>query len=94
MRYRNCTGIADSLIKGSFELSCTLLSSGKTECSYARITDKMKCKNNHLGEQKQNKQKDKSKRCGGNYRPADGFSESVFLLTFVTTDKSKCPPHR
>ena len=44
MRYRVSTGIADSLINGGFELSCSLSSSGSAQCSYARITDKMKCK--------------------------------------------------
>ena len=94
MRCRVSTEIADSLIKGSFELSCPLTSSGKTERSYAKITDKIVCKRLNLGEQKWSKQKDKQKRYGGNYRPANRHRKSVLLLTFVTTDKSKCPPHR
>ena len=52
MRYRNCTGIADFLIKGSFEQSCSLSSGCKTERSYAKITDKIKCKRDIHGEQK------------------------------------------
>jgi hypothetical protein len=71
MRYRNSTCIADSFIKGCFELSCPLSSSGKTERSYAKITDKIVCEKLNLGEQKRSKQKDKQKRFGGNYRPAD-----------------------
>ena len=71
MRYRVSTGIADSLINGGFELSCSLSSSGSAQCSYARITDKIKCKRDIHGEQKQNKHKDKQKWYGGNYRLAD-----------------------
>ena len=90
MRYRVSTDIADSFIKGSLKLSCPLSSSGKTERSYAKITDKIKCKRDNHGEQKRSKQKDKQKRYGGNYRPANRHRKSVLLLTFVTTDKSKC----
>ena len=71
MRYRVSMGIADSLIKGSFELSCSHSSSGNAEHSYAKITDKIVCKRLNLGEQKWSKQKDKQKRYGGNYRPVD-----------------------
>ena len=39
-------------MKGSFELSCPLSGSGKTERSYARIADKIKYKRDIHGEQK------------------------------------------
>ena len=43
------------------------------------------------GEQKWSSQKDKQKRYGGNLTSCEPNSESVFLLTFATIGKSKCP---
>ena len=38
--------------------------------------------------------KKRDNSCGGNFHACGGLTVSVFLLTFVTRDKSKCPPHR
>ena len=89
MRFRVSTELADSLIKGSFELSCPLMRSGKTERSYAKITDKIVYKMDIYGEQKGSTQKDKQKRYGGNFSTCGLIQQSVFLFTFVTPDKSK-----
>ena len=85
-------GIADSLMKGSFELNCPLSGSGKTERSYARITDKNRCERDNHGEQKGNRQKNKQKRYGGNYRLADRIDKACFCL--LLSQPTKVSAHR